>query len=151
MHYKMNQTIDGVSKDLESFSFNTVISKLMELNNAIEKENISKESFSTFLKLLFPACPHIAEELWEKLGFDEKIKNQEWPKADKNYLVEKEVNIAIQINGKTKGLIKVAPSAPQSQVEEGAKKDKRLQEILEDKSVKKIIYVAGRIINFVVE
>jgi leucyl-tRNA synthetase len=149
---KLNQTIKGVTDDLENFQMNTVISKLMELNNVMEKEKaISKYSFEIFLKLLFPACPHIASELWENLGGNISIDQTSWPKFDEKYLVADEIEIAVQINGKTRAVIKMSSSVSQDQVEKIALADERVKIFLGNYKIAKTFYITGRIINFVVE
>lgn len=148
---KLNQTIKGVTDDLESFQLNTVVSKLMELNNLIEKKKtISKDSFAIFLKLLFPVCPHIAEELWEKSGFEGKIEDQSWPRADENYLVGEKITIAIQINGKLRDTIEIKKDESEEKIKALAKTEK-ISQAIGDQKIAKIIYVPRRIINFVIE
>lgn len=148
---KLNQTINGITSDIESFSGNTVISKLMELNNMIEKEgSISKTSYKTFLKLLFPVAPHIASELWEATNIDGKI-DTDWPKVDEKYLIADTITIAVQINGKTRNLINIGNNLCQTDIEEMAKKEVNIKNQLEGKNIKKVIYVAGRIVNFVLK
>jgi len=148
---KLNQTIKGVTEDLESYELNTIISKLMEFNNLIEKKkSISQESFRIFLKLLYPACPHIAEELWEKSEFERTIAENTWPVADKNYLVGEKITIVIQINGKLRDTIEVDKDTSEEKIKELAKTEK-INSIIRDNKIKNTIYVPGKIINFVVE
>lgn len=149
---KLNQTINGVTEDLETYQINTVISKLMELNNTIEKEKfISKESYKIFLQLLYPACPHIASELWEKAGFDANINDSAWPKPDRNLLMNDKVDIAVQINGKTRQIINIDTNASQAKVEKIALDDAKVKILANKDNIVKTIYVTGRIINFVVK
>jgi len=149
---KLHQTIDGISQDIETFSFNTVVSKLMEFNNLVEKEGaISKSSFKIFLQLLFPVTPHLASELWQKAGFTDLIEDSNWPKADQKYLENKKVVVAVQINGKTKGVIETNPNASQEEVAEIIKQDERLNKATENQKVKKIVYLSGKIYNLVLE
>ena len=148
---KINQTIKGITEDLENFQMNTVVSKLMEMNNTIEKEkHISKESFMIFLQLLYPACPHIASELWEKLGEKDSIEKSIWPKPDEKYLVAAKIEIAVQINGKTRQIIEIKSGISQSEAENQAKSNEKIADLLKGQQIKKIIYVSGRILNFVV-
>jgi len=148
---KLNQTIAGVTEDLDHFQFNTVISKLMELNNAIEKAGkISKKSWQKFLALLYPAMPHIAEELWEKSGAEGLIENQSWPKTDKKYLITPKITIAVQINGKTRDTVEISTEAAQADAESAAKTEK-IKNLIGSGKIAKVIYVSGRIINFVLE
>jgi len=148
---KLNQTIAGVTTDLETFQMNTVLPKLMELNNLIEKNGtISKESYKIFLQLLYPACPHITEELWQKAGFDGLLEDYDWPKANEKYLIAEKITIAIQINGKTRDTIEINATAAQNDVEAAAKTEKITSQIA-GMEIVKVIYVAGRIVNFVVK
>ena len=148
---KLNQTIKGVTEDLESYQLNTIISKLMEFNNLIEKKkSISKESFASFLKLLYPVCPHIAEELWEQSGFNGTIEKQDWPAVDKNYLIGEKITIVIQINGKLKDTIEVEKDTSEEKVKELAMTE-RIKSFVDKGKIKNIIYVPGKIVNFVVE
>lgn len=149
---KLNKTIKGVTEDLENYELNTVISKLMELNNAIEKqEKVSTESFSSFLQLLYPVCPHIASELWQVTGNKNSIEQSTWPKFNEKFLQSDTVNLAIQINGKTRQIINVRLDASQTEVEAQALSDIKIKEIIGNNKPTKTIYVAGRIINFVVK
>jgi len=151
LRIKLNQTIAGVTEDLDHFQFNTVISKLMELNNAIEKAGkISKKSWQKFLALLYPAMPHIAEELWEKSGAEGLIENQSWPKTDKKYLITPKITIAVQINGKTRDTVEISTEAAQADAESAAKTEK-IKNLIGSGKIAKVIYVSGRIINFVLE
>lgn len=149
---KLNQTIKSVSSDLENFSFNTIVAKLMELNNLIEKEkSISKYSYQKFLQILFPIAPHITSELWEIAKINGAIETSGWPKADTEFLSADKINIAVQINGKTKAIISIANNAKQDDVEKEAKENQNVKKILGSKKIKKTIYVSGRVINFVLE
>jgi len=148
---KLNQTIQNVTEDLENFQMNTVISKLMELNNTIEKETlVSPDSFKIFLQLLYPACPHIASELWKMIDDKTNIENATWPKVNEKYLIANEIEIAVSINGKTRQIIKVKSDATQNEIEEIAKNNVKIAELIKSKNVQKIIYITGRILNFVI-
>ncbi|MEI6040244.1 MAG: leucine--tRNA ligase [Candidatus Berkelbacteria bacterium] len=148
---KLNQTIKAVTEDLENYHMNTVISKLMELNNLLEKqENISENTFKLFLQILYPACPHLSSELWESFDSKKSIENTTWPKADENFLMNDEIEIAIQINGKTRQIVKVNPQSSQEEVETMVKNDPKIQELIKNAQIRKTIYVSGRILNFVI-
>lgn len=148
---KLNQTVESITSDLENFRLNTIISGLMELNNLIEKvDSISPESFKIFLQLLYPVCPHVASELWQKLGENKNIEASSWPVADKNYLISSTIEIAVQVNGKTKSIITVDSKATQAQVEEIAINDTKIKMNLVDRKIIKTIYVPNKIVNFVI-
>lgn len=149
---KLNQTIKGLTDDLDAFRMNTVISKLMELHNVIEKnENISKKSYGEFLKMLFVAAPHLASEIWEELGYVEKIEYSAWPIVDPAYLLTEEMQIAVQINGKVRDVVSVARESDEQIVNNVAKQSEKIAPLLADKAIIKTIYVAGKVINFVVK
>lgn len=149
---KLNQTVKGVTEDLENFQLNTVISKLMELNNTIEKQTaISKHSFKIFLQLMFPAFPHITSELWQNLGEKTNIDKSNWPKPNEQYLQAKEILIAVQINGKTRSIITIASNLSQPEIEKIALADDKIKKIVQEQKIVKTFYITGRIINFVIE
>ncbi len=147
----LNKTIKKVSEDIEAMKFNTAISSLMILLNEMEKEKeISKEIFAKFLLLLSPFAPHITEELWENLGKKESIFLQDWPKYDKNLLKDEKVNIVVQINGKARGIVEVETDSDQEQVSEIIKQDGKINQWINGKEIKKVIFVKDKLINFVI-
>lgn len=149
---KLNQTIEGVTNDINEYQMNTVVSKMMELLNTFEKaQKISKESKQAYLKLLFPTAPHIADELWEMSKFDGKIEDSSWPKVDEKYLISAEIEIAVQVNGKTRSIIKIASNSDQTEVEKTALTDEKVKNAIGDQNIVKTIYVTRRIVNFVVK
>ena len=144
---KMHQTIKKVSNDYESLKYNTAIAALMTLLNDIAKIGaINKAEYKAFLIMLNPVAPHITEELWSIAGFDGRLYQQTWPEYDEAKTVEDTVEIAVQINGKTKVVISVAKDiAKEDAIAQG-------KEALGDKlsgNIIKEIYVPGRIINIV--
>ncbi len=144
---KMHQTIKKVSNDYESLKYNTAIAALMTLLNDIAKKGaINKAEYKAFLIMLNPVAPHITEELWSIAGFDGRLYQQNWPEYDEAKTVEDTVEIAVQINGKTKVVISVAKDiAKEDAIAQG-------KEALGDKlsgNIIKEIYVPGRIINIV--
>lgn len=144
---KMHQTIKKVSNDYESLKYNTAIAALMTLLNDIAKKGaINKAEYEAFLIMLNPVAPHITEELWSIAGFDGRLYQQTWPEYDEAKTVEDTVEIAVQINGKTKVVISVAKDiAKEDAIAQG-------KEALGDKlsgNIIKEIYVPGRIINIV--
>ncbi len=143
-----NYTIKKVTQDIENMRFNTAISQLMVYFNEISKTN-SKHDFEIFMKLLHPFAPHITEELWEMYGKKDFILNEKWPEYDDTVLKEKEIEIAIQVNGKLRGKIKTFCGKEQKELEETARKV--VEKYLEGKEILKIIYVKDKIINFVIK
>ena len=146
----LHKTISRVTGDTQSFRFNTAVSSLMECLNAMEKEeSVSKKTFETFLLLLAPYAPHVAEELWERLGNTSLISRSAWPEFDSSLVVEKTISIAVQVNGKVRGELSIDPVATQDEVERAARALENVEKFLDGKTEKKVIYVPGRLINFV--
>lgn len=147
MEIKMHQTIKKVSHDYENLKFNTAIAAMMALINDFYKKNeINKAEYQTFLTLLNPVAPHITEELWSILGCEGRIYQTSWPEFEEAKTVESTVEIAVQINGKTKATINIGKEDPKDEVLAKAK------EALGDKlsgNIIKEIYVPGRIVNIV--
>ena len=144
---KFHQTIKKVSGDYENLKYNTAIAALMTLLNDIAKKgSVNQAEYKTFLILLNPVAPHITEELWNRAGFENRLYQQAWPEFDEEKTVEDTVEIAVQINGKTKVVVTVAKDISK---EDAIAKGK---EALGDKltgNIIKEIYVPGRIINIV--
>ena len=147
MEVKMHQTIKKVSLDFEGLKFNTAIAAMMSLvNDFYKKGSITKEEFRTLLVLLNPVAPHMTEELWETFGFDGYLFETQWPVYDEAKTIEDTVEIAVQINGKTKATIAISRDISK---EDALAKGK---EALGDKlngTIVKEIYVPGRIVNIV--
>jgi leucyl-tRNA synthetase len=149
---KLNLTIKNVTKDLERFNMNTVVSKLMELNNEIQKiRSISRDSMQKYLLILYPIVPFITEELWETLKFDGSVSESNWPKIDEDYIKYDKVTLAIQINGKTKTTIEIDADLQKDDTVTLCKENELIKKHLESKNIKNIIYVPGQIVNFVLE
>src|ERR1035437_1111326 len=151
---QMHSAIRKVGEDLENFHFNTGVAALMTwLNFLSAKKEIGQQEFEVFLKLLSPFAPHITEEIWQSLNPSAKsIHLESWPIFNPQYLVMDEVVIVVQVNGKVRDTIRVESSTlkVQSYVEEEARKSEKVKKYLEANPIKKIIYVEGKIINFVV-
>ncbi|HSW97686.1 MAG TPA: class I tRNA ligase family protein, partial [Candidatus Saccharimonadales bacterium] len=164
----MHKTIKKVGEDIDAMKFNTAVAALMTWLNYVEtKPSVSKEEYKNLLLLLSPFAPHMTEELWSMVGDSlnpsQSIHLQLWPAYEEKYLVEDEVSIIVQVNGKMRDTIRVhrspqgyfplrgsAQITMQKDVEEKAKESQKIQKYLEDKEVKKVIYVPGKIINFVI-
>lgn len=145
-----HQTVKKVTDDYEALRFNTGISQLMVfINEANKAKEIPKVYVEGFVKLLSPVCPHIAEELWEKLGHEESITYAEWPTYDEAKLVENEVEIVIQINGKVRAKQVVPANLSKDALVEAAQTNEHIQELLEGKTVRKVIAVPGKLVNIV--
>jgi leucyl-tRNA synthetase len=145
------RTVAAVTEDIEHLRFNTAISRLMEFVNAFTAADVRPQSaMETFVLLLAPLAPHIAEELWEALGHRQTLAYEPWPTADPALLVDDQVEIPVQINGKLRGRVVVPAGADRGDVEAAASNDERIAALLEGKTVRKIIVVPGKLINFVV-
>ncbi|MCR4786513.1 MAG: leucine--tRNA ligase [Lachnospiraceae bacterium] len=146
-----HQLIDTISQRLESFSLNTVISGFMEFNNKLARLNggVDKATLETYVTLLAPFAPHMAEELWEELGHDTSVFAESWPVADKEAMKEETVEIGLQVNGKVRGTVSIAVDAAKDDALAAAREV--IADKLEGKSIVKEIYVPGKIINIVVK
>ena len=149
MEVKMHQTIKKVSSDFENLKYNTAIAAMMALINEFYKKNsVTKGEYRTLLTLLNPVAPHITEELWQRAGFDGRVYQTVWPEFDEEKTKEATVEIAVQINGKTRATLAIHKDDQKDTVIENAKK------VIADKltgSIVKEIYVPGRIVNIVMK
>lgn len=145
----LHKTIEKVTKDIDAYKFNTAISALMMFVNHAEKESLTKESYETFLKLIAAFAPHLAEELWHEAGNSTSVHEEQWPVADESLLLEDTVTLAVQFNGKARGTVEVAPDATEETVTDAVRADERLTDRLKDTEIKRVVYVPGRIINFI--
>jgi leucyl-tRNA synthetase len=147
----IHQTIAKVTEDIEAMRFNTAISALMELTNAAYKwPQMPRAAAETMVLLLAPLAPHLAEELWQRLGHAESLAYHAWPVADPALLKADVLEIPVQVNGKVRGKISVPAEAQESEVIEIAKADQNVGKHLAGQNLKRAIYVRGRIVNFVV-
>ncbi len=147
----LHRTIAKVTEDIEALRFNTAISALMELTNAAYKwPSVPRSVAESFVLLLAPLAPHLAEELWERLGHQESLAYHAWPVADPALLKADVLEIPVQVNGKVRAKITVPAEAQESEVIEIAKADANVGKHLAGLSLKRAIYVRGRIVNFVV-
>jgi len=145
-----HQTVKKVTEDYEALRFNTAISQLMVfINEAYKAEQMKKEYMEGFVKLLSPVCPHIGEELWQKLGHTDTIAYEPWPTYDEAKLVEDVVEIVIQINGKVRAKLNVPADLSKEALEERALADEKIKEQLAGKTVRKVITVPGKLVNIV--
>lgn len=140
-----------IGEDSDRFKFNTALSSLMVLTTTLEKEEkVSLEAYTTYLRLLAPFAPHLTEHLWESLQEEGSVHGASWPTFDPSLLSNEEVTVVVQVNGKRKGEVQVSKDASQKDVEEAVRGLSKVQEELSLGEVK-VVYVPGRIINFVVK
>ncbi|UTR11459.1 leucine--tRNA ligase [Evansella sp. LMS18] len=145
-----HQTVKKVTEDFEGLRFNTGISQLMVfINEAYKQDKLSKTQLEGFVKLLSPVAPHLSEEIWGRLGHEESIAYQTWPVYEEEWLVEKEVEIVVQINGKVREKLTIAKDASKEEMEETAVNNEKIKEELEGKTVRKVIAVPGKLVNIV--
>ena len=148
METKMHQTIKKVSQDFESLKYNTAIAAMMALINDFYKKNaVTKGEYKTLITLLNPVAPHITEELWQIIGGEGRVYETAWPEYDEAKTVESTVEIAVQINGKTRATMMIGKDDAKDDVI--AKAKETIADKLEGKNIIKEIYVPGRIVNIV--
>jgi leucyl-tRNA synthetase len=151
----LHRTIDAVQRDYADMSFNTAIARLFECNNALTSEvqatgSAPREVVGAMALLLAPLTPHIAEEVWARLGHDGTIAYESFPVADPELLVDDEVEVPVQVNGKVRGRVTVAANADAAALEAAARADATIAAQLDGVTVRKVIAVPGRMVNFVV-
>lgn len=147
----LHHTIKLVTRDIESLGFNTAISRMMEfVNEFLALEARPRSAMEPFVLLLSPFAPHLAEELWQLLGHTSSLAYEPWPKHDEQYLVENEIEIPVQINGKLRGKVKIPTGADQGTMEAAAKAEPTIVSQMEGKTIVKTIVVPGKMVNFVI-
>jgi len=159
LHYKTHATIKKVTEDIEQrFNFNTAISAIMELSNTlgsyrknkVQHSAVIKEAINNMLLLLSPFCPHFCEELWVAIGNESSIYQQSWPRFDSTALVQDEIEIVVQINGKVRDHLRVATDISQDSLKQLALDNQRVKDLIKDKQVIKTIVVPNKLVNIVV-
>jgi leucyl-tRNA synthetase len=146
----LNQTIKKVGDDIEDFGFNTAISAMMIFINHLGKQEVvPKTVIEKFVLILSPFAPHIAEELWQKLGHADSLAYEPWPEYDKELIKEKEIELAVQLNGKIKDKIVVAADADEEQIKQKALACERVIAAMAGKEPKKVIVVKPRIVSII--
>ena len=146
----LHKTIRSVTQDMESLSFNTAISRLMEFVNYFTGQEIRPQAcMESFVLLLSPMAPHICEELWQVLGQTESLAYASWPVFDNRYVREDTVEIPVQINGKIRARVTASIDAKSEELQQAALEDPRVKKFLEGSAVRKVIVVPGKLINIV--
>ncbi|QQK81228.1 leucine--tRNA ligase [Salicibibacter cibi] len=145
-----HQTVKKVSDDFEHMRFNTGISQMMVFINACYKaESIPRTAMEGFVKMMSPITPHVAEELWSILGYTTSITYEQWPTYNEAYLVEDEVEIVLQVNGKVRSKVNMSKEATKEEMEEIALADEKVASNIEGKTIRKVIAVPGKLVNIV--
>ncbi len=152
MARELHKTIKAVTNDIENMSFNTAIARMMEfVNTATKATALDKTAMEQFVLLLAPFAPHMAEELWARLGNADSQAYAPWPEYDDTLLVEDAIEIPVQVLGKLRGKISVPPDADKTMILEAAKADAKIKAHIEGKTIVKEIYVPGKMVNLVVK
>ncbi len=158
---KLHQTIKAVTEDFEQFHFNTVVSGLMELSNSLNdylgstdqpQPALVSRVVEALVVMLSPICPFLGEEAWRILGHDQSILRTDWPKFDPEALEAEEIEIAVQVNGVLRDVMKIASSLARDRaaLEDHARNLEKIKRRLDGKEVRKVIVVPGKLVNFVV-
>lgn len=146
----LHKTIAKVTDDLEGMRFNTAIAALIEfVAQLVPLDAVPRAIAEPFVLLLSPLAPHVAEELWSRLGHGESLAHEAWPEADESLLVEDTIPIAVQVNGKLRANIQVPADASKDAILDQARSDENVVRHIEGKTMRREIYVPGRIVNFV--
>ncbi len=142
----------GVGEDLGQFKFNTAIAKMMETINELNKNKteVANAELSMMVRIIAPFAPFAAEEMWNSLGGEFSVHVQNWPEVDEKYLTSEKVTLSIQINGKLRGTVEAATDATEEEVRAAAEEQEKVQKYLSEGNIRKVIYVKGKTINFVV-
>ncbi|WP_374054668.1 leucine--tRNA ligase [Rossellomorea sp. FM04394] len=145
-----NQTVKKVTEDYEGLRFNTGISQLMVfINDAYKADTLPKNYVEGFIKLLSPIAPHMTEELWSKLGHEGTISYEAWPTFDESKLVDNEVEIVLQVNGKVKAKVMIPRDMNKEDLEKTAMENDEIKSQIEGKTIRKVIAVPGKLVNIV--
>jgi leucyl-tRNA synthetase len=148
--FVLHSTIKKVGEDIENLSFNTAISQMMIFVNEFTKaKEKPRSAIEKFVLCLAPFAPHIAEEMWQKLGYSESVMLQNFPDHDEEKTKQQEIEFVVQVKSKIRARINIAPDLSQEEVENIAKENEAVQKHLEGKEIKKVIFVPNKLINFI--
>jgi leucyl-tRNA synthetase len=149
----LHRAVAAVRDDMGELKFNTAIARLTELNNRLTQvagaDGPPREAVEPLVLMVAPLAPHVAEELWQRLGHPESLAHEPFPRADPAYLVEDEVEIPVQVDGKVRARVCVAADADGATLEAAARADERVAALLDGAEVRKVVVVPGRMVNFV--
>jgi leucyl-tRNA synthetase len=146
---ELERGLKKISDDIEAFKFNTAVAEFMSLFNILEDSALTREQLKRLLIVLCPFAPHLANECWEKIGEKGFVEEQSWPQFDESLLVQSEVEIAVQVNGKVRATVKIAPDTDDATARNVALVNEAVAKHVAGKEVVKIVYVKGKIINVV--
>jgi leucyl-tRNA synthetase len=147
----LHKTMKKVTEDMEAMSFNTAISAMMVLANHLQslKGSVPREAAEKLALMISPIAPHLGEECWSMLGGQKSLAYEPWVEYDEELCIDNTVKMGVQVNGKVRGEIEISKDADQDVAMAEAMKQSRVESQLEGKEIKKIIFVAGRILNIV--
>jgi len=148
---ELHKTIKKVGSDIEEFKLNTGVSAMMKLVNVMEdKKGISKTNFEMFLKILAPFTPHLTEEIWQELGNKTSIHLEKWPEYDKELAKDDTYTLAVQVNGKVRAEVEITDGISEDEIKEKVLLNLQIQKWIDNKKIKKTIYIKNKIFNVVV-
>ena len=149
----IHKTLKSVTEDLNNFKFNTAISRMMEMSNAVvSSKALSKANKSYIYRMISPFSPHLAEELWRRdLNKKSSIFDSEWPKYNQNFVLDSTVNVAVQVNGRLRGSLQVDKKLDKEKVLFMSKEIDNVKKYIDSGTLIKEIYVPGKIVNFVIK
>jgi leucyl-tRNA synthetase len=146
----LHKVIKKVSEDIENFKFNTAVSSMMIVANELKEDSsISLADFKKFIQILAPFAPHVADELWHELGETESIHLSPWPTYDASKILEDEMTIVIQVAGKVRGELVVSPETSEEEIKSLAQAHESAKKWTEGKTIVRVIYVKGKLVNIV--
>jgi leucyl-tRNA synthetase len=147
----LHRTIDGVGADMDALRFNTAIAKLIELTNHLTKASVtSRAALEPLVLMLAPFAPHLAEELWSRLGHDATLTHEPFPQADPSLLVADSVTCVVQVQGKVRAKLEVSPDATDDQLTALALAEENVQRAIDGREVRKVVVRAPKLVNVVV-
>jgi leucyl-tRNA synthetase len=147
----IHKTIKKVSDDIEAMKFNTAIAALMSLTNQFYDKGVNKAEFKTMLQMLSPFAPHMADELWEQLGFDGMASQSSWPVYDESKTIASEVTMAVQVGGKLKTTVVVPMGSDQDAVLAVVTQEPKIVKLMEGKEIVKVIHVPNKLVNLILK
>ena len=154
----VHKTVHAFSDDLEKFRFNRAVARIHELSNALANfvpnddggRFVLREALEMLVRLIGPMMPHLAEELWHRLGHESLLADEPWPAADMALVADEQVTLAVQVNGKKRATVSLPMDASESQAQEVALAEPAVQRAMDGKTARKVIVVKNRIVNVVV-
>ena len=145
-----HRVIKQVSADIERMQFNTAVARMMEYVNELTATGATREDLAVLIRLIGPYAPHCADEAWERLGNSGFVLSQRWPQYDESLTVDDSAVIVVQVNGKLRGQFNAAVNAANKELEEAARANEKVKPFLDNKTIKKVVVVPNKLVNFVV-